>query len=110
MQVKQLDHINLSVADIDASVAFYRSNFGFEVVEEGRSYGVRYSIIRSGDRGDHGDPGRTASPAHHPCGSALPVRTSRHPDREPALRGPPERPVRLIVRCPTVRARRLGSW
>ena len=35
MKVKQLDHLNLSVQDLDESIDWYRRVFGFSVVEEG---------------------------------------------------------------------------
>lgn len=35
MNVKQLDHLNLSVADFAATAAWYKAVFSFEVVESG---------------------------------------------------------------------------
>lgn len=49
MTVKHLDHINLSVADFDRSVDWYRRVFDFVLVEEGLQDGVRWGVIRSGE-------------------------------------------------------------
>ena len=37
IRVSGIDHINLQVADLDASIDFYRRVFGFKVLEDGRS-------------------------------------------------------------------------
>lgn len=47
--VKHLDHLNMSVADLEASTAFYRDLFGFEVVEAGVWKGHPWRIIKSGE-------------------------------------------------------------
>ncbi|MCP4248877.1 MAG: VOC family protein [bacterium] len=50
MQVKQLDHLNLTVRNFDETVAFYGRVFGFELVEENvRDDGVRWGVIRAGE-------------------------------------------------------------
>ena len=49
MSVKQIDHLNLSVHDLEASVTWYGRVFGFERVEGGVSNGVPWAIVRSGD-------------------------------------------------------------
>ena len=49
MKVKHLDHLNLSVRDLDESVAWYGRVFGFELVEEDVQQGVRWGVIRSGE-------------------------------------------------------------
>lgn len=36
IRVSAIDHVNLQVADLDASIDFYRHVFGFEVLEDGR--------------------------------------------------------------------------
>lgn len=49
MQVKQLDHLNMTVRDFDETVAFYSRVFGFRLVEESVRNGVRWGVIRAGD-------------------------------------------------------------
>jgi len=44
----RLDHLNISVTDLDASISWYSSLFGFTVVEKGElDDGIRWAIIRS---------------------------------------------------------------
>lgn len=47
--VKHLDHLNLSVADLDATTAFYRGLFGFEQVEAGVWQGKPWRILKAGE-------------------------------------------------------------
>ena len=49
MTVKHLDHLNLSVRDLEETSAWYHRLFGFEVAEEGTSNGVRFRVLRSGE-------------------------------------------------------------
>ena len=49
MYVKQLDHLNLTVANLEETIRFYSAVFGFEVVEEGTRDEGPWAIIRSGD-------------------------------------------------------------
>ena len=49
MGVSQLDHLNLSVTDLEASIAWYERLFEFERVEGGVVDGVPWAIIRSGE-------------------------------------------------------------
>ena len=49
MQVKHLDHLNLSVADFEETADWYRRMFGFEVVERGIQDGEPWGVIRGGD-------------------------------------------------------------
>ncbi|MDC1141938.1 VOC family protein [Planctomycetota bacterium] len=49
MQVKQLDHLNLSVSNFDETVDWYTRIFGFEKVEEGIQDGVKWGVIKGGD-------------------------------------------------------------
>jgi len=49
MQVKNIDHLNLTVADFDATVSWYHRIFGFELVEENVQDGTRWGVIRQGD-------------------------------------------------------------
>lgn len=49
MQVKHLDHVNLSVRDFQESVDWYGRVFGFELVEDEVTDGVRWGVLRSGD-------------------------------------------------------------
>ncbi len=47
-RVRHLDHINLTVRDLERSLIFYRDLFGFEVEEQGtREDGVPWAIVRS---------------------------------------------------------------
>lgn len=53
MQTVTLDHLNLSVRDLDESVSWYGRVFDFAPVESGTWDGVRWIILRSGGgRGD----------------------------------------------------------
>lgn len=47
--VKHLDHLNLSVRDLDESADWYGRVFGFRQVERDVSNGVDYAILRGGD-------------------------------------------------------------
>ena len=49
MTVKHLDHMNLSVADLDATTDWYGRVFGFTEVDGGVQDGVRWQILRSGE-------------------------------------------------------------
>ena len=50
MNVKHLDHLNMSVNDLDETTAWYGRVFGFEVVEDGLSQsGVPFRVLRAGD-------------------------------------------------------------
>lgn len=49
MQVRNVDHLNLSVRDFDNTADWYRRVFGFEIVEEDIKEGVRWGVIRSND-------------------------------------------------------------
>jgi len=49
MQLKNIDHLNLTVTDFDATVAWYRRVFGFELVEEDLQDDIRWGVIRQGD-------------------------------------------------------------
>ncbi len=49
MAIKHLDHLNLTVHNIEESIAWYRAVFGFEVVERGIRNGQPWGIIRSGE-------------------------------------------------------------
>lgn len=49
MQVKHLDHVNLSVASFDESADWYRRVFGFEVAERGVAENRPWGVLRSGD-------------------------------------------------------------
>ena len=49
MGVKHLDHLNMSVADLERSVDWYARVFGFEKVEGGQHDGRPWAILRSGD-------------------------------------------------------------
>jgi catechol 2,3-dioxygenase-like lactoylglutathione lyase family enzyme len=48
--VRHIDHLNMTVRDLRASLEFYRTLFGFEVVERGQPVGEpSWAIVRSGD-------------------------------------------------------------
>jgi len=49
MQLKHLDHLNLGVSDLGASLDFYARVFGMEKVEAGEKDGVAWAIVRGGE-------------------------------------------------------------
>lgn len=50
MSPAQLDHLNLTVADLDESIAWYHDVFGFARVEGGEmDDGTRWAIVRADD-------------------------------------------------------------
>lgn len=49
MRVRHLDHLNMTVRDFDQTVEWYGRVFGFELVEEEVTEGVRWGVIRSGE-------------------------------------------------------------
>jgi len=49
VKVQQLDHLNISVESFDATVVWYGRVFGFSLVEEEVTDGVRWGVIRSGE-------------------------------------------------------------
>ncbi len=49
MNLKNIDHINLTVADFDQTVAWYHRVFGFELVEEAMQGDTRWGVIRNGE-------------------------------------------------------------
>lgn len=49
MTVKQLDHLNMFVKNLDETTDWYRRVFGFEVVEGGVRNGTPWAIIKGGD-------------------------------------------------------------
>lgn len=63
MHVKHLDHLNLTVSDLEASAAWYARALGFSLVESGVYGGEPWRILRSGDAmlALYQRPGR-----HHP--------------------------------------------
>ena len=48
-QIKFIDHLNMTVRNLDESLDWYARVFGFEWVESGEREGVRWAIIRSGE-------------------------------------------------------------
>jgi catechol-2,3-dioxygenase len=49
MQVKHLDHLNLTVNDFNATKEWYARVFGFSSVEEGVRNGKPWGILRAGE-------------------------------------------------------------
>jgi len=49
MNVKQLDHLNLSVKDFAETADWYGRVFGFEVVEQGTYQGQPWGVLKGGD-------------------------------------------------------------
>ncbi len=49
LNVAGLDHVNLTVADFEGTVAWYRRVFGFELVERGEGEHAPWGVIRSGE-------------------------------------------------------------
>jgi catechol 2,3-dioxygenase-like lactoylglutathione lyase family enzyme len=45
-----IDHVNISVSDLDASIEFYRSVLGAELKEQGGGEGTRWAILGARDR------------------------------------------------------------
>lgn len=51
IDVQGIDHINISVRDLERSLRFYRDLFGFEIVKDGRERKNRpYIILSNGGR------------------------------------------------------------
>jgi catechol 2,3-dioxygenase-like lactoylglutathione lyase family enzyme len=50
VNARRMDHVNMSVRDLDVSAAFYAALFGLEVKEEGSGRYGRWCIIGSPDR------------------------------------------------------------
>ena len=46
VEVKNIDHLNLTVEDFDRTVEWYGRVFGFELVEDKVKEGVRWGVIR----------------------------------------------------------------
>ncbi len=49
MNVKHLDHLNMTVKDFDETSDWYKRVFGFEVVESGIRSGAKWGILQSGE-------------------------------------------------------------
>jgi len=49
MKIRHIDHVNLTVDDFDATVAWYGRVFDFDLVEVGLQDGHRWGVIRNGD-------------------------------------------------------------
>lgn len=49
MRLKNIDHLNLTVASFDETVAWYNRVFGFTLVEEAMQDGTRWGVIRNGE-------------------------------------------------------------
>lgn len=60
MTVKHLDHLNMSVRDLDETAAWYGRVFGFQLVERGTYKGAPWGVLRSGEAMlcVYQDPGR----------------------------------------------------
>ena len=62
MTIKHLDHLNLTVTNLQDTIEWYRAVFGFEPVEHGVRNGSPWAIIKSGEAMlcVYEDPARTA--------------------------------------------------
>ena len=49
MTIKHLDHLNLTVSNLEETIAWYGAVFGFEVVERGERDSGPWAIIRGGE-------------------------------------------------------------
>jgi catechol-2,3-dioxygenase len=49
MFIKQLDHLNLTVANFEETAAWYKRVFGFEVVENGMHRGSPWGVLKAHD-------------------------------------------------------------
>lgn len=49
MDIKQLDHLNLSVRDFEETAKWYHRVFGFEVVEKGLYRGRPWGVLKAGE-------------------------------------------------------------
>ncbi|MBX9670602.1 MAG: VOC family protein [Candidatus Obscuribacterales bacterium] len=49
MNVKHLDHLNMSVRNLDETEDWYKRVFGFEIVESGLRSGMKWAIMKSGE-------------------------------------------------------------
>ncbi len=47
IRIKGIDHVNISVSDLERAMAFYESVFGFRLVEDGRSRAEAPFVIMS---------------------------------------------------------------
>ncbi len=48
MSISQLDHLNLTVSNLDQSIAWYGRVFGFELVERAVQDGVPWGVVKAG--------------------------------------------------------------
>lgn len=49
MSIKQLDHLNMTVSDLDETIRWYGDVFGMEVVESGERAEGPWAILKGGD-------------------------------------------------------------
>ena len=49
MQIRNLDHLNMTVRDFEESAAWYERIFGFEVVERKEMDGLPWGVLRCGE-------------------------------------------------------------
>lgn len=49
MNVEMLDHLNMTVRDVEESATWYGRVFGFETVEQGDWHGQPWRILKSGE-------------------------------------------------------------
>lgn len=47
MNIENMDHLNLTVADFDATVKWYHEVFGFALVEAGIRHGKRWGVLQA---------------------------------------------------------------
>jgi len=49
MSVKHLDHLNMTVKNLEETKDWYKRVFGFELVESGLRSGMKWGILKSGE-------------------------------------------------------------
>jgi catechol 2,3-dioxygenase-like lactoylglutathione lyase family enzyme len=50
IQIKSIDHIQMTVGDLEENIEFYSKVFGFEIKETGLRAGIRWAIIGNESR------------------------------------------------------------
>lgn len=76
--IVRIDHLNLTVSNLDETTHWYQRVFGFAVAESGLRGEVRWAILRAGDTmlAVYEDPGR--EPPRHGASDGSPNHIVRH--------------------------------